>query len=695
MADIFVGALLWQKATSNSPDLVAPYACDFTTNASYRFTPKGTIQATPTTVTGAEGMIVDNMLNGTVLQVQCGPIVEVCPAFQKTYIRLDPLSSPDVIIVGSSGAARVYFFTGSFHGNTQNTNTFAAYKAGVVTTNTDGTQDVYFNTVRWKADYKLANGFNLDNLQDSGAYDVLNPTNSGTPLAAGTWQIEHRTYSSSNLYAYQLARNLLSPGRQYFERRLLGGSGWTAWTDPTDLSPYAKIADVTPFVRLDAQTYSGAVQRQVRNNIGVRRWAGYIAAAASLTAAALNSVVELNSTFTLNVPPKASAIAWDQVEFLNIGTGTITLALPDAGTQFYSYVGATSTLVIGPGESAMIVWDGNTTWLGAYRAKPPERTVDKAGDTMNGVFRLLFANPALELQNNDGGAYNNTLWRLLQYGGDGRLYGQNTNTPGTNAYSWGPAGDLWTLQLGDLKTYADAKSPPLAQCVLFANSGTQLVLNPQYGSRVYLAGAYRKQVYTALSNSGMSANTVYHIYEAWNGSSLYLLSSVNGPSTSGVTGLPIYQSDETTLYVGTVVTNTNAQFQDTPEYRGVFSAWNRRRKNCSSSGPMSGTVGTSYAEPNTAGRAYFYADGSEAVDFGVVGTIAPTTFDNCFAYLGSSGGQAGPELKPTLGGSGAAGSISMRTSRFVSAGWQYMTVAARTGGSSATVNFQMEGCING
>jgi hypothetical protein len=232
MAEVAQGAIQWQRAASNSPDLVAPYLCDLTAASSYRFTPRGYVAGVAATqgAVGAEGMIVDNMMNGTALQVQCGPIIEVCPAFQKTFIRLDPGTSLDVVVAGSSGTARVYFFTGAFHGNTQNVNTYAAYKAGVVSTNTDGTQDVYFNTLRWKTDSLLANGFNLDNLQDSGFFDVLNPVSPASGnLGAGTYLIESHVYSSVPLYGYQQARNILSPDTQVYERRQLGGAGWTPW----------------------------------------------------------------------------------------------------------------------------------------------------------------------------------------------------------------------------------------------------------------------------------------------------------------------------------------------------------------------------------------------------------------------------------------------------------------------------------
>jgi hypothetical protein len=175
----------------------------------------------------AIGVVVDNMQGAGDCSVTIGPITTLVPRFQKVNLPI-PQSTNTVTFSGAAIKPIAYFYTGTFHGEGGNVNAFASQEAANVASITGGTTDAYLDSITWNVNVKLANGYNLDNLTISGFYDVLNPTNAGTALSAGTWQIDCRVYSSSALNIYQLARNLLSTDTQVWERRCVVGT-WTPW----------------------------------------------------------------------------------------------------------------------------------------------------------------------------------------------------------------------------------------------------------------------------------------------------------------------------------------------------------------------------------------------------------------------------------------------------------------------------------
>lgn len=222
-----LASLAWQNYAANSKDLIAPVVVDLNTYASVSVTPIGAAIGVASQIQAADGVVVDNMQGTADLTVQIGPVIEFVPRFQKTVIPLYS-NSPPVIFSGVGIMPRVYFYVGTFRGVGNNLNAFASNQAANVASITGGTVDAYLHTLRWQINYQLNAGFNLDNIIDSGFYDVLNPVNSGTSLAAGTWQIDQTVYSASPLFVTQRARNLISNDTQLFERRCVVGV-WTPW----------------------------------------------------------------------------------------------------------------------------------------------------------------------------------------------------------------------------------------------------------------------------------------------------------------------------------------------------------------------------------------------------------------------------------------------------------------------------------
>lgn len=225
-----LAGLSWQPYAGTTGDLVAPVAVDLITFASVTVTPRGgALNAAGSQVIEADGVVVDNLQGASDVMVTVGPVSDFVPRFQKAVIPLFSSSAP-VVFTGAGVQPRAYFYKGAFRGSQTGLNAFASQQAADVASITGGTTDAYLNTITWQINLKLPNGSNLDNLQTSGFYDVLNPANAGAALAAGTWQIDCRVYSSSPIYVYQLARNLLSSDTQVWERRNVGGV-WTVWRD--------------------------------------------------------------------------------------------------------------------------------------------------------------------------------------------------------------------------------------------------------------------------------------------------------------------------------------------------------------------------------------------------------------------------------------------------------------------------------
>lgn len=379
-----------------------------------------------------------------------------------------------------------------------------------------------------------------------------------------------------------------------------------------------------------------AAQRlQARQNLGAlgSGAAGY-SAATTLTAAAVSGrlVYAIGTTaFTLTLPTVATFGNGEGFEFVNLATVPVTFAPQGTSNLF---IGGSNAPVLYPGQGATFRNDG-TNWIVAVHAP--------AGTTLLADRAQAFT-------------------------------------------------DAQKLQL---LTNAGLLIPQM-QCRLVRASATQLTLMPEGGNQIWINGAYRTipAAGIAVTNAGLAASTIYYVYAYWNGAAIALVCSTNAPAIDTTYGIRIPTATPSYTQVGAVYTDASVQFQDNPAQRWVASQYNKLRKEMY--GPeVSGSVGTTNVEVNSGGRISWLSLGDQAVDIGVVGEMTPSTFDNCFTNLQLDGGLVGRFLKPTLGGSGAAANISQRISRTVAAGLHYASLAARTGGSSATVTYQMEGEIHG
>jgi len=211
------------------------------------------------------------------------------------------------------------------------------------------------------------------------------------------------------------------------------------------------------------------------------------------------------------------------------------------------------------------------------------------------------------------------------------------------------------------------------------------LLSPYSGNSLVINGAPVKlpSAGVTLSNSGLSANTVYNVYAFLSGATLTLEASVTAHAPDPSTGVEIKSGDPTRTLVGKVRTNASSQFQDTTSYRGCINWFNRRQINVTGGSGTNSTSSSSYVELGSSITCSFLAWGDEAL-FSVV---------NGFARNDTVGGQANISL--TLDGvQGFASDSGMQaptanynqalisTASYTPAeGWRTLSYVGRTGGS--------------
>ena len=139
---------------------------------------------------------------------------------------------------------------------------------------------------------------------------------------------------------------------------------------------------------------------------------------------------------------------------------------------------------------------------------------------------------------------------------------------------------------------------PVGQCRLAYSNATTLTLSPYQGQYIKIAGALYAipSAGITVSNSGLSASTLYYAYANVSSGSVALSISATGhstDSTAGNVGVEIQTGNNAYTLVGMIYTNASSQFQDNSNVRGVLSFFNRRTKS------LFGT-GSNYSTTNTA-----------------------------------------------------------------------------------------------
>ena len=150
------------------------------------------------------------------------------------------------------------------------------------------------------------------------------------------------------------------------------------------------------------------------------------------------------------------------------------------------------------------------------------------------------------------------------------------------------------------KSYADDVINGLGagQCYLTFVSTTSVRLDPSAGNRIFINGEWPTipSSGVTLSNSGLSANTVYNVYAYLNAGAISLEASTTARSTDTTYGHQIKNGDATRTLVGKIRTNGSTQFYDSwADGVGVISWFNRRTKQCGAQSPNSGSFSRSAA----------------------------------------------------------------------------------------------------
>jgi len=140
-------------------------------------------------------------------------------------------------------------------------------------------------------------------------------------------------------------------------------------------------------------------------------------------------------------------------------------------------------------------------------------------------------------------------------------------------------------------------SQEVGQCRLVGTSSTVLTLIPINGQFIKIAGVIYAipSAGVTLSNSGLSASTLYYIYATISGGNVTLSASATAyatDTTAGNVGVRIKSGDNAFTLVGMIYTSAASQFVDTASNRQVLSYFNRLDRYLSGSASNYSTTST-------------------------------------------------------------------------------------------------------
>lgn len=223
----------------------------------------------------------------------------------------------------------------------------------------------------------------------------------------------------------------------------------------------------------------------------------------------------------------------------------------------------------------------------------------------------------------------------------------------------------------------DLLLPAHGQCRLVYVSSTQLKLQPFNGRALNIGGLPEliPSVGVTVSNSGLSANTVYYVYAYMNAGTMTLELSATGHSTH-TNGVEVKTGDTTRTLVGMCRTNGGSQFLEDSTNLFVISYFNRRRKTGRAMFTANRTqnYSVSYSEIHTEIRVNFLTWGDDSVLQSADGSWAVSTSGAlATAYVSIDGDSAG-QRQACVTGLTAQSALCSRDERVVAEGYHYGTL---------------------
>lgn len=236
------------------------------------------------------------------------------------------------------------------------------------------------------------------------------------------------------------------------------------------------------------------------------------------------------------------------------------------------------------------------------------------------------------------------------------------------------------------------------QCRLSVTNATTLTLSPYNGNNVIVNGVPLQlpSAGVKITNTGLSASTVYYAYLSGSTATPSLVLSTTGHVT-GENGIEVMSGDATKTLVGLISTNASSQFADSVTQRFCLNWFNRRNLSLISEQVFAPTFSFSVAthlEPST--DVSWLSWGDEAslatVSGDVANSVAGATSQMQLYIDGSVGGVQSSFTSTTTS---ALGSFSSATYQQYSEGTHTAQVWGNATGGVTTYGFQMDVAIRG
>jgi hypothetical protein len=211
------------------------------------------------------------------------------------------------------------------------------------------------------------------------------------------------------------------------------------------------------------------------------------------------------------------------------------------------------------------------------------------------------------------------------------------------------------------------------QCRLSVVSSTQIKLSPYNGSNLIINGVPQSvpSAGATISNSGLSANTLYYVYAAYNGAMSIELSTTGHGTLS--TGVEVKSTDASRTLVGMIRTNASSQFVDSQTQRFCLNWFNRRALSGNQGFAANrSTTSTTAVEISSSERMEFLCWPDEAVFASSPVSLSQNTSGSIATYLYVDGASvAGNAFSPP---SGQIIFASPQVAQSLSEGYHYASV---------------------